>query len=84
MLIVNRLRQTMTEAQSAGVAPETRDMILEKLGDILEGEKALSKLSLQQRSSLHEKISSLRRGKKAISGYSQTLAPSPQFVSHNR
>lgn len=83
-LIVDHLRQTLLEAQSSGVSPEFRDILLEKLGCILEREKNLSEVSMQQRSSLNEKLSTLRRGKKALNNYSPALTPFPHFVSHNQ
>jgi len=83
--VVGHLRHALAEAQSVGITQELRDMLLQKLGCILNHEKILSRVAKQQRGSLSDKLSFLRRGKKALHGYGQGRGGSPpQFVSNKQ
>lgn len=81
--MVARLRQVLTQAQaSSEVDPDLRGLLLDRISAILDREKILYTIAAQQRTDLNDQISSIRRGKRALSGYGPTLAHRPpQFVS---
>lgn len=83
--MVARLRQTMAEVQTAEVDADLRALLLDRLAAILEGEKVLFTIAEQQRADLHERVSVVRRGKRAMHGYGPAIThQSPRFVSDQR
>ena len=83
--MVARLRQVLAEAQASEIDADLRALLLDRLAAILDGEKLLFAIAEQQRTDLHEKVSVLRRGKRALNGYSPTISlRPPRFVSNQR
>ncbi len=82
--IVARLRQSLTEAQRAGLDADLRSLLLEKIACILDTEKVIFSLAEEQRAALEGRLSGLRRGKRTLGRYGPTIKSCPpQFVSDN-
>ncbi len=81
--MVARLQQALTGVQSTGLDAELRELLIEKLGRILETEKELFAIAEQHRRVLAGKITSLRRGKRALNRYGSGHNLPPRFISDN-
>jgi hypothetical protein len=81
--MVSRLRQVLNQAQaSAEVDPDLRDLLLDRIGSILDQEKILFSVTLQQQTNVKDQINTIRRGRRALNGYGPALAHcSPHYVS---
>lgn len=60
------------------------DMVTGRIAALLTDEQLLSDEVLRQRQLLYDKLGSMRKGKKAVRGYSMSrnLSPSPKFMSN--
>lgn len=80
--IVSQLGQALTDVANSEVDEEYRSSLLKKLACILSAERVLISLAGQQRKAVSEKITAIRRGKRALGLYGLTRKKqSPQFVS---
>ena len=80
-LMVARLRQALANVQPTELDDELRALLLEKIGCILDTETVLFTIAEQQRTALAEKLTTMRRGKRALGRYSPGHNRLPQFVS---
>lgn len=83
--MVARLRQALAEVQPSQIDADLRALLLDRLAAILDGEQVIFAIAEQQRTDLQEKVSVLRRGKRALNGYGPTIIHRPpRFVSEQR
>lgn len=81
-IMVARLRQAMARIQPAEVDADLRELLLAKIGCVLDREQAIFALAEQKRNGLREQLTTIRRGKRALTGYGPgTSRRPPQFVS---
>ncbi len=80
--IVDLLFQTLSGLHTANLDPELRTLMLEKIRYLLSKEKMLLTIAEQQRTTLSEKITVIRRGRRTLGCYgSANKNLPPQFVS---
>lgn len=79
--LVDRLRQVFAEAQSAGIDPELRPLLLDRIQRLMEGEAQLFVAAQGERNRLGESLAALRRGRRALSGYGPNRNRPPRFIS---
>ena len=81
--VIANLRETLAGVQVSALDMELRALLLEKLRNILSTEELLFTLAKQQRSSLSEKLTVIRRGKRTLGRYGSTSKNQPpQFVNN--
>lgn len=79
--MVARLQQALAAVQPAEVDADFRELLLDRIGCILDREKTLYSIAEQQRGGLSEQISSIRRGRRALHGYGPATSDrAAQFV----
>ena len=82
--MVASLRQVMANVKPTEVDTDLRELLLDKIGCILDREKAINMIAEQQRTGLVEQLVGMRRGKRALSGYGAAhQARSPKYFSDN-
>ena len=79
--LVDRLRQVFAEAQTSGIDPELRPLLLDRIQRLMEGEAQLFVATQGERNRLGESLAALRRGRRALSGYGPTRNRPPRFIS---
>ena len=80
-VMVARLRQALADLQPTRLDDELRALLLDKISSILDTEKVLFSIAEQQRTALADKLTTMRRGKRALSRYGSGPNRLPQFVS---
>lgn len=86
--VFNRLKQYLDLVDSDFISKNDRDFLADlrkRLQDILEGEDLLYAKAEQKREELARRLDTLRKGKKALQGYSLKntgMAPKPKFLSN--
>ena len=83
--MVAHLSQVLNQAQAtSAVDPELRNLLLDRIGTIMDREKTLFAIAEQQRAGLKDQISTIRRGKKSLNGYGPAMTHHPpRYVSDN-
>lgn len=80
--MVARLQQAMAHIQPAEVDADLRELLLSKIGCVLDREQAIFAIAEQKRDGLRDQLTAIRRGKRALTGYGPgTNRRPPQFVS---
>jgi hypothetical protein len=80
--MVARLRQAMAHVHPSEVDEELRELLLDKIGCILDREKVLYSIAEGQRSNVRNQLTVIRRGRRALHGYGTGINNlAPHFVS---
>jgi hypothetical protein len=80
--MITRLRQVMAHVSPAEVDADVRELLLDRISCILDREKTLYAIAEGQRDGLHDQLTKIRRGQRALHGYGPTMNNHPpHFVS---